>query len=264
MAVFAGEKELNLARVADDLRTRFVGRWLIYRSLTSSTQNLAQAVAMAGSPEGTVTLANGQVAGRGRLGRLWVSPPGLNLYVSLVLRPQLVHLKALSVIAPLAAAKAVEQTTAIAPGIKWPNDVLIRDLKLAGILIDSNVEGDRPLYAIVGIGLNVNLEASAYPEIATIATSLRQALGREVSREAVLAALLNHLENLYLAVQRGESVYEEWRQRLVTLGKQVRVRFGTEVEEGMAEDVDSDGGLILRRPDGTRTVIAAGEVTLRD
>lgn len=256
--------ELCLAETAGRLHTRFLGRWLIYRSLVGSTQDLAQAAAVAGAPEGTVVLANGQAAGRGRLGRSWVSPPGRNLYLSAVLRPPVVYLRALGVISPLAVARAVEETTGLTPTIKWPNDILLGGLKLAGILIDSQVEGDKPSYAVVGIGLNVNLEARAYPEIATLATSLRQALGREVPREVVLAALLNWLEELYLALQRGEAVHEEWRRRLETLGRQVRVRFGAEVEEGLAEDVDSDASLILRRPDGSRVVIAAGEVTLRD
>lgn len=255
---------LNLSLVEERLRTAFVGRRLIYCSSTLSTQDVARAEAERGTPEGTLVLAEEQTAGRGRLGRTWVSPAGANLYLTLVMRPPAAHLRWLSIIAPLAVAQAVEETTGLSPRIKWPNDLLLAGRKLCGVLIESELSGGEPRYALVGIGLNVNLKVEALPEIAQIATSLRRELGREVPREEVLAALLNRFEALYGEAQRGRTVYEGWRSRLETLGRQVRVTFGDQREEGLAEDVDPQGRLILRRADGSRIALEAGEVTLRE
>lgn len=258
--------DLSLSAVTARLRTQTFGRRIVYRSRIGSTQDLAREMAEAGAPEGTAVLANGQTAGRGRLGRSWVSPVGRSIHLSLIVRPSLVQLPRLTVIAPLAVALAVEETTSLRPRIKWPNDVFLSGRKFAGVLIDSELAGDQPLYAIVGIGVNVNLDTSAYPEIAPIATSLMMETGQEVAREAVLASLLNCLEDLYLAVGRGEddAVYEAWRDRLDTIGQTVRVRLGDQVEEGLVEDVDAEGSLMLRRADGSRVTVPAGEVTLRD
>jgi BirA family biotin operon repressor/biotin-[acetyl-CoA-carboxylase] ligase len=254
---------LHLDSVRERLTTAFLGSRLIQAGSVSSTQDLARSEAAEGAPEGTVVVAEEQIAGRGRLGRSWVSPPGANLYVTLVLRPSPERMRALSMIAPLAVAEAVEETTALSPRIKWPNDLLLAGRKLAGVLIDTEISGQAPQYALVGVGLNVNLDVRAIPEIADIATSLRQQLGREISREEVLAAFLNRFEPLYVESERGTAVREAWRSRLDTLGRQIRVASGGLVEEGLAEDVDTDGSLILRRPDGSRVTLVAGEVTLR-
>jgi BirA family biotin operon repressor/biotin-[acetyl-CoA-carboxylase] ligase len=141
--------------------------------------------------------------------------------------------------------------------------VLVGGRKICGILMESELAGEAVNHVLLGIGVNVNTDMSAYPEIAAIATSAAAEAGREVSREALAAAVLNELETLYLAARAGQRVQDEWRARLDTLGRQVRVTCGQAVEEGLAEDVDSDGSLILRRPDGSRVIIAAGDVTLR-
>lgn len=255
---------LNLASVEAELRTGFVGRRLVYRTSTSSTQDVARSEGEAGAAEGTAVLAEEQTAGRGRMGRAWVSPAGTNLYLTLVMRPTVKQLRSLTIVAPLAVTEAVEEATGLSPAIKWPNDVLIEGRKLAGVLIESELAGQSVKYALVGIGVNVNLEVERVPEIAEIATSLRREVGREVSREAVLAALLNRFEELYQEASRGRSVYEAWRSRLETLGRAVKVTFAGQVEEGVAEEVDEEGSLVLRRADGSRVTIAAGEVTLRE
>jgi len=244
------------------LTTRFVGRRLEYRSALRSTQNLARDLAEAGAPEGTVVLAGRQTAGRGRLGRSWVSPHG-GLYFTVVLRPTVQQLRALTIIAALAVARGIEAQTGLACSLKWPNDVLLGERKVSGILIESRLTGEQVDYMLVGIGVNVNADLTGHPEIASMATSLMMEVGREVSREAVAAAILNEMEALYLAAQAGQPLHQEWRARLGTLGRQVRVRVGEEVEEGLAEDVDAEGSLILRRADGSRVTITAGDVTLR-
>jgi len=254
---------LNTALVRKDLRAAFIGRRLVSLPSATSTQDVARAEAEAGVPEGTVFLAEEQTAGRGRLGRSWASPSGANLYLTLVMRPTVERLRSLSIVAPLATAQAVEETTGLVPSIKWPNDVLVGGRKLAGILIETELSGASVSYSLVGIGLNVNLDVDRVPEIAGVATSLKRELGCEVSRETVLAQLLNRFEVLYLEAAQGAAVHQAWRSRLETLGRRVRVTFGQQVEEGLAEDVDAEGSLILRRRDGSRVTIAAGEVTLR-
>ena len=209
-----------------------------------------------------MVLAGRQTAGRGRLGRFWISPRG-GLYLTVVLRPSAEHLKSLVIIAALAVARAIEGLAGLQTSLKWPNDVLVAGRKIAGILSESELVGENVSHALVGIGVNVNADMAAYPETAPLATSVMTELGREVSREALAARLLNEFETLYLAAQAGKPMDEEWRARLGMLGKEVRVRFGEQVEEGLAEDVDSDGNLILRRADGSRATIAAGDVTLR-
>ena len=246
----------------ESLTTGFVGRRLEYRAALGSTQDLARELARAGAAEGTVVLAGRQTAGRGRLGRSWISPTG-GLYLTVVLRPPAEHLKALVIIAALAVARAIERLAGLQTSLKWPNDVLVAGRKISGILSESELVGEGVSYALVGIGVNVNADMAAYGEATPLATSVMTELGREVSREGLAAGILNEFEALYLAAQAGEPIHKEWRARLGTLGKEVQVRFGEQVEEGLAEDVDADGNLVLRRADGSRVTIAAGDVTLR-
>ena len=246
----------------EGLTTRFLGRRLEYRRVLGSTQDLARRLARSGAHEGTVVLAGQQTAGRGRLARSFISPRG-GLYFTVLLRPALEYLRALPIIAALAVARGLEHIAGLSTALKWPNDVLVGGRKVCGILVESELTGGAVDYVLVGIGINVNADMAVYRDIAAVATSVAAEAGREVSREALAAAVLNELEELYLAAQAGERVQDEWRARLETLGRQVRVAWGETVEEGLAEDVDVDGSLILRRLDGGRITIAAGDVTLR-
>ena len=250
--------ELDVSAVDAALRTKFVGRRLVCLSITTSTQDVAREEAEAGAVEGTVVFAEEQTAGRGRFGRAWMSPVGRNLYLTLVLRPDVARLRVLGMLAPLAVAQAVEETTRLAPRVKWPNDVLLSGRKFCGVLIDSEFAGAEPRYALVGIGVNVNYDVDQV--IADVATSMKAARGRDTSREVVLAALLNRIEALY---EEPTSVRAQWRERLETLGREVKVTFRGEVFEGVAEDVDEAGNLLLRLADGTVRTFEAGEVSLR-
>ena len=222
--------------------------------------DVAREEAVAGAPHGAVVFAEEQTAGRGRFGRRWVSPAGKNLYLTLVLRPDAGRLRRLSMVAPLALCRAIESVTSLRPAIKWPNDVLVGERKLAGVLIEGESSGADLLFALVGIGLNVN-DPIDDPDIAGIATSLSRETGIETPREPVLAALLNELEGAYSAP--SADLYGEWRSRIAILGQPVRLTFRDEVYEGTAEDVDDEGSLILRLTDGTQKTFEAGEVTLR-
>ena len=253
---------LDRALVERRLRTRYLGRNLLYLETASSTQDAARAQAEAGGPVGTAVLAEEQTAGRGRLGRAWVSPAGKNIHVTLVMRPPAPKLRVLSIVSPLAVAEALEGI-GLTPRLKWPNDVLVGGRKIAGILIETELSGDAVKYALVGIGLNVNFDVEATPEIADIATSVRRELGRDASREELLAALLNAFEARYEQALEGDAdVFQVWRSRLETLGRRVRATLGERVEEGVAEDVDAEGNLLVRRDDGSLAVVEAGDVTL--
>ncbi len=257
------QERLDVERLQSLLTTRFVGRSISYHESAGSTMDVARGDAEAGAPEGALVVAEEQTAGRGRMGRSWLSPPGMGLYFTVILRPAFDQLRYLAVIAPLAVCRAVEQTTGLFTRIKWPNDVLVEGKKVCGVLAQSELADEEVRYLLLGVGVNVNLDVAAHPEIRDIATSLRAELGREVPREEVLAVTLNHLETLYEALRRGEVVSVGWKKRLDTLGKPVRVQTAGGTEEGVAVDADSDGALILRRDDGSHVRLDAGEVLAR-
>jgi BirA family biotin operon repressor/biotin-[acetyl-CoA-carboxylase] ligase len=240
------------------------GFWrpFFFREVTS-TMDVARKLAEGGAQAGTVVIANAQTAGRGRLGRAWSSASSANLYFTILLRPRLQLLRRLAMVAPLAVAEGIEAATGLAPEIKWPNDVQIGGLKCSGILIDSEMRGDTPAYALVGIGINVNYDPSAEPDLAGVATSIAACTGEPVDREIVLASVLDRMAVLMDCVERGDPVQPRWKARLNTLGRTVNVRGGDKVETGVVEDVTDEGSLVLRRADGSSVVVAAGEVTLR-
>jgi len=257
------EDRLSVASITKDLETRFVGQKVIYYSSLTSTMEVAKREAQQGAAEGTVILANEQTAGKGRLKRLWLSPKG-NIALSIILYPGLSHLPSLIMLASLAVVNGIEAATGLKAQVKWPNDVLINGRKVCGILINNDVQGNTVAYSIIGIGINVNLRLTDSPEIQSIATSLSDELGRDVSRLSVIRYLLAKTERLYLALTAGESIYEEWRDSLVTLGERVRVKTGEAIHEGIAESVARDGSLLLRGLDGSLTRIVAGDVTSRN
>ena len=256
------ESDFSPPAILSGLGTTFVGRIVMYHPHLPSTMDVARQAASEGVAEGAIVLTEEQTAGRGRLGRSWLSPRG-SIALSVILRPTLAELAGLNMVAPLAVARCIERVTALKTAIKWPNDVLIRGRKVCGVLLENSVRGDVVDWAIIGIGLNVNLEVSSLPEIADIATSLSAELGRELPRQQLLCSLLEELEWLYLGLKRGEPLHLEWRERLETLGKQVSVSSGEVIREGVAVGVARDGSLLLRRHDGSVETIVAGEVTLR-
>mgnify|MGYP001128904962 CR=1 FL=1 len=257
------ENNLSPASITYNLGTRFVGQRIIYYPSLTSTMKVAKREAQRGAAEGTVIIADEQTAGRGRKKRLWLSPKG-NIALSIILYPSAVYLPTLIMLASLAVVYSIESVTGLKPQLKWPNDVLINGKKVCGILVESEVRGSRVGYAVIGIGVNVNLRLSDFPELLPVATSLSDEMGREISLVEVIRHLLVELERLYLTLPSGGSIYQQWRERLVTLGRRVEVRWGKTIYAGIAESVARDGGLLLRSSDGSLTKIVAGDVTLRD
>lgn len=234
-------------------------------------------MAQNGSDEGVVVLTDSQTAGKGRLGRHWFDRSGYNALSSTILRPSFPPYL-LVMIASLAVVEAIAEIGGVAATIKWPNDVLIDDQKVAGILIETSHDRAGQLVAIIGIGVNVNGHISQLvkPESAalqTTATTVEAACGHPVSREAFIARQLYHLEEMYLALQeeahdalasqRGIAtrlIQERWRNQLSTLGRTIEVRQGDQILTGIAEDVNDRGDLFLRSHAGTRISITWGDV----
>jgi len=251
----------SLATFQSLLDTEAIGRCALHVASVSSTMDAARQEAESGAPHGMIVVADEQTRGQGRRGRRWVSPPG-NVYVTIILRPAAWNLRTLAMVAPLAACEAIDAVANVRCSIKWPNDVLIEGRKAGGVLIDVHLGRDGVDYALVGVGINVGLDASQHEEIRDVATSLAVESAEKVTREKLLAALLNRFDKLYAAAAHDDSVYDAWRARLETLGRQVRVQFSDHFDEGVAEDVDSDGNLLLRRADGSIVALSAGDVTL--
>ena len=256
------EPDLTPEAIHRALTTRVFGRRLHYQETMGSTQDDAHHLAFLGAPEGTLVLAEAQTAGRGRFQRPWITDPGGSLTLSLILKPRLAGLPKLNMLACLAVLFSIRRLTGLPSKIKWPNDILIGGKKVCGILIDSQMRIDEVEYAIVGIGLNVNLDPAKYPEIPS-ATSISAEVGHPVSRLDLLVNILADMERLYEGIQRQEPVHEVWSLFLDTLGRDIVVRWGDVTEQGRAETVDEDGNLLLRRPDGSLVRVIAGEVTLR-
>ncbi len=256
------KSDISPEAVKKRLTTRFVGRNFLYYPSVTSTMDVARKAAKEGAKEGTVIVAEEQTIGRARLGRAWINPPGV-MAVSIILHPEMSQLIRLSMIGSLATSRCIEKASGLVTTIKWPNDVLVKGKKISGILLESALRGQSVDWAVIGIGINVNFDPKAYAEIADIATSLSIELGEYVSPLNILVHLLTETEQLYLTLRKGEPVCQEWREKLETLGKVVHVKTGTEVEKGLAESVDEDGALMLRRSDGNLVRILAGEVTLR-
>jgi BirA family biotin operon repressor/biotin-[acetyl-CoA-carboxylase] ligase len=253
----------DLTRFHALLKTREFGRNLIFEPAVGSTMDLARDAVQHGAVEGTLALTDAQTAGRGRLGRSWVAPPGANLLSTLVLYPPPTIMRQIAMITPLAIVDAVREVTGLSAAIKWPNDVVLEGKKLAGILIESSTTDDGTGFALVGAGINVNFDPRAVDEIRDIATSVSVALGRDADREALLASYLLHFEQLYDGARGGRSPRDRWRSLLVTLGQRVTATEPHRVTDGVAEDVDDDGSLLLRADHGSLVAIEAGDVTLR-
>lgn len=257
---------------ADDLLarlgpTRVVGRDIRVFQETASTNDIADRLARDGAPEGAAIFAESQTHGRGRLGRRWFSPPNSGLWVSILLRPKL-HPSAvtrLTLAAATATARAIEKETGISPDIKWPNDLLIRGKKTAGILTELSAEMDGIKYVILGIGIDVNLPTSHLPpELRPIATSLSAEACRPVNRPALAASLLRELDQDYhrLDDTAFEGIVSEWQDRCTTLGQRIRITNGPRILEGVAESIDSEGALLLRTHHGRLERILGGDVSV--
>jgi BirA family transcriptional regulator, biotin operon repressor / biotin---[acetyl-CoA-carboxylase] ligase len=259
-------EEFDIAAFKNSLKTKVIGQQILYYPSLPSTMDTALEKTRQGAeegmvPEGTVIIAGEQTKGRGRLKRNWLSPKG-NIALSIILRPDITSMPYLIMIASLAAAGSIESVTGQKTQIKWPNDILIMGKKVCGILIENEVKGNKLDFSVIGIGINTDLDVSVHDEIADTAISLKSPANNDL-RLKLISTLLTRFEELYLTLPDGKPIFNDWRDRLVTLGKKVKATWGTEVIEGVAEDVDETGTLTIRGADGTLTKVVAGDVTLR-
>jgi BirA family biotin operon repressor/biotin-[acetyl-CoA-carboxylase] ligase len=243
------------------------GRPLFTYGSLGSTNTVALQLAESGSPEGTLVTAEEQTEGRGRQGRSWHSPPGLGIWMSLILRPKLDPARAagLSIVAGVAIAAAMEGPAGARVRIKWPNDVLIDDRKVAGVLCESVLEGMRVRHTVVGIGVNVNHKPDEIPPLLRDrAVSLRVATGRPHDRVELLAAIIGAFEQRYrtYAGDRPGPVLAEFRERSGLIGRGVRITQDGGGFDGTVLDITNEGSLLVSTQAGPRTV-AAGEASLR-
>jgi BirA family biotin operon repressor/biotin-[acetyl-CoA-carboxylase] ligase len=255
---------------ADDLSARIgkslvIGRDIRVFEQTTSTNDIAARLAQDGVKEGAVIFAESQSKGRGRLGRSWISPPRKGLWFSILLRPNMRPQAAtqLTVAGATALVRAIQQQTEIEPEIKWPNDILIRGKKVAGILTELTAELERVKDIVLGIGVDVNIDE--FPaDLRKIATSLKIETGAHVDRAALAAAMLRELDRDYARICAGEfaEVAEEWQERCTTIGQEVSIRLGERVVRGIAEALDSDGAMLLRTEHGHLERIIGGDVTI--
>ena len=246
---------LVLDRVRSGLVAGEVTWSLHYEPACDSTQDLARAAADRGAEQGWTVVTDLQREGRGRQGRSWVAPAETALLFSTILRPPRDVLPLLPLLAAVTVAGGIEAATGAAPDLKWPNDILLRDKKLAGILLERPAAGG----VILGVGLNVNQPSADLPEGAT---SLAIELGHALEREPLLAAILNDLGNAYDRADREgiDWIVPGWRSRSSMLGNAVTLHRDGELIHGIAEDVGSDGSLRVRLDDGSRISVVAGEV----
>lgn len=251
---------LSPARIKDGLRTNLIGKNIQYFKEIESTNIIARQ--MAGSvEEGTVVIAESQTGGLGRLGRKWISPEG-GIWFSVILKPKMqpIYAPRITLLAGVAAAKVI-RGYGLPAKIKWPNDVLLNNKKVCGILTEIGAEMDSINYVILGIGIDANVDTETFPdEVRDLSTSLKKELGHEIDRVEFVQKLLSELESLYLKFQKEgfSSILEEWRNMCGTIGEWVKITTQTRTIYGEAIGVDSEGALILETGEGKLEKIVAG------
>lgn len=244
-----------------------IGHRLHYYDKIGSTNEEAFRLGEEGAPEGTVLIAESQTSGKGRMQRVWYSPPGANIYTSVILRPPAGTMKATQI--PIAAGVAAAETlNELCPGkawIKWPNDVLIGGKKVCGILAQIKMSGQAVDFVVVGIGINVNLGRKQFPrDIQAIATSMAIEAGREISRPELIIRLYENMAKWYRELTRNgfAAVRERWLNLSEMIGKTVSVMFQNDAVSGEAVGLDEDGSLILRTATNQRKTVSAGDATI--
>jgi len=259
---------LTPSEIRPFLKTKWMGKTIHHFHTLDSTNSKAYQLALDGAEEGEVVISESQEKGRGRLGRQWFSPPFLNLYLSVILRPKIPPHQAslITLMAAVATADAIQKFSGLLPLIKWPNDILLRDRKIAGLLNEIHSEMDRIHFVILGIGVNLNLDKRKFSkEFGAGATSLKIEMGQAISRKIFLQTLLQELEKWYTIFMKEGSAHilKAWRDRAHIKGRRVKVTSFGKALTGVAVDIDSDGALILETAGGKRERVVAGDIEYR-
>lgn len=258
---------VNKEAVKSYLKTAWAGRKLYHYEETDSTNTQAKRLGEEGAPHGTLVVAGRQSAGKGRRGKMWMSPPGSSIYMSILLRPQLSPDKApmLTLVMAYAAALAIQDQENIRVKIKWPNDLVLNKKKICGILTEMSAEVDYINYVVIGIGINANTEF--FPdELSGQATSLRLESGEPVCRARLIAGVMERLEQCYEAFLKAGDLSpfaEGYNEILVNCGREVRILEPGRERNGISAGIDNSGRLLVEYGDGTTEAVFAGEVSVR-
>ena len=264
----SGPDQMTEGTIRPFLHTETVGKELFCFPTIDSTNRFLKEQAMDGLASGAAAVANHQTAGRGRLGRTFLSPRDRGIYLSVLLRPRVDPARAANITACVAVAvcDGIEDACGLRPSIKWTNDLLLGGRKICGILTEMGVEGETGAlqYLVTGIGVNANHTLDEFPpELRDVAGSIAMALGHPVSRAKVAAAILNRLDEMYAQWVQGKWDIDRYRADCITIGREVRILRGEEEKRGFAEGVDDDFSLLVRYPDGSRERVRSGEVSVR-
>jgi len=274
----------DAAAIQRGLKTSWLGKQVLFFPVIGSTNEEARRMATSGAIHGTLLIADMQTAGRGRMARRWVAPAGSSLLLSLILRPTLAptHVQRVTMACGLAGADALEEVAGVAVGLKWPNDILIGERKVAGILTEMSTIGDQIDFLVVGIGINVNLDPAdlapacdtleqretlvqdpSLRSVAEHATSLQMEAGRIISRLELLWRFLERLEFWYARIPDYDLLHRAWSRKMCLVGRCVQVDMPGETVIGRVAGVDQYGALLLDTATGMQKRILAGDVSLR-
>lgn len=236
------------------LKTDIFGKEIVYFDETTSTNDIAFALAIDGALDGALVIADSQTKGKGRLDRKWFSPKGTSILASLILRPKmpLSHSGNIALITAISIAQAIRHITNLNAMIKWPNDIVVNDKKTSGILVESKIEGNRAELFVIGFGINVNIPKNDFPEeILETATSLSIELQHEISRIQLLQEILYQLELRYTKLMDDLADFlQEWKSLSVTIGRRIKIERPDDILIAQALDIDKNGALIIQLDSG--------------
>ena len=263
-----GQELFNQTELREGIDTKKLGHPVFFYETTDSTNLSLRRLAQEGKPEGTLAVAQMQTAGRGRMGRHWIAPAGTGIWMSLLLRPETMPKDApvITLLAGLAVCRAIRKLLGLMVQIKWPNDILLNEKKLCGILTEMDAEMDCIRCIVLGIGINVNI--MKFPEdIVQSATSLKKEAGCEedILRIPLINAVLMEFEEIYCQFQKDYDFtpfLPEYIQLCHTIGKQVQV-LSKKTFCGYAANVTPNGELVVRKEDGEEVLVYSGEVSVR-
>jgi BirA family transcriptional regulator, biotin operon repressor / biotin---[acetyl-CoA-carboxylase] ligase len=257
---------LNVETISAGLKSDRIGGKIILYNETESTNTCALEFAREGAPEGTVILADSQTAGRGRMGRGWHSPPGTGIYMSVILYPRvsIQELSGITLVTAVAAAEALAAAARIRADIKWPNDLLVNNKKICGILTELHSREDGTNIVIVGIGINVNTPKGTFPEdIANIASSVLIETGRKASRSKIVSSMIEYFDSWYGVFINGgfKIILDKWKAHSGMIGRKVRVAQEGAHTTGTVIGVDANGALVIQGDDGSSHLVYSGDVS---
>lgn len=259
---------LTFEEISPNLKTRFIGRNFVHLDTIDSTNNEAKKLAIDGSPEGTLVISEEQTMGRGRLGRNWISPKHKGIWMSLILRPEInpIQVSKITQVAAAAVCMALIEM-GIRTLIKWPNDIVLNDKKVCGILTEMSGELNRVNYVIVGIGINANIDKDEFPEdLKPIASSLKIEIGNYIKRKELVRRILNNFEELYEELINEETIkksIEICKDNSALIGKEIKIIEKGKETRARALSLNEDGKLIVQYKDGKVDELISGEISVR-